>query len=77
MRSMWPGINGVSGGAPAVVSRMRKRAIQASRFMLQMLQAPLYPKEIDKKVNESTDDFDFGEEGLAIHITAEVKNHSM
>ncbi|XP_023735555.1 uncharacterized protein LOC111883455 [Lactuca sativa] len=72
MRSMWPGINGVSGGAPAVVSRMRKRAIQASRFMLQMLQAPLYPKEIDKKVNESTDDFDFGEEGLAIHITAEV-----
>lgn len=73
MRSMWPGINGVTGGAPVVVSRMRKRAIQASRFMLQMLQAPLYPKETDKNVNESTEeDFDYLEEGLAICIAAEV-----
>ncbi|KAL4577943.1 hypothetical protein LXL04_014058 [Taraxacum kok-saghyz] len=77
MKSMWPGINGVPGGASVVVSRMRKRAIQASRFMLQMLQSPLYPNEIDKNknVSESTDcsdEFDFGEEGLAICIAAEV-----
>lgn len=44
MRSMWPGIYGNAGGSAVVVSNMRKRAVQASRFMLQMMQAPLYAK---------------------------------
>lgn len=78
MRSMWPGINGTAGGSNMVVSNKRKRAIQASRFMLQMLQSPLYPKETDQvneNVNKNTpdlNDFDCGEEGLAICIAAEV-----
>nr|XP_043633385.1 condensin complex subunit 3 [Erigeron canadensis] len=75
MRSMWPGINGTAGGSSVMVSNMRKRAIQASRFMLQMLQAPLYPKEIDQvdgNVIDSPNDFLSGEEGLAICIAAEV-----
>ncbi|KAI3798641.1 hypothetical protein L1987_33919 [Smallanthus sonchifolius] len=77
MRSMWPGINGTAGGSNVVVSNMRKRAIQASRFMLQMLQAPFYPKEIDQvDQNENNlsdqNDPDHGEEGLAICIAAEI-----
>ena len=32
-----------------MVSNMRKLAVQASRFMLQMMQAPLYAKETKKK----------------------------
>jgi len=31
--SMWPGIYGNAGGSAAVVSNMRKRAVQASRFI--------------------------------------------
>ncbi|KAM0021900.1 putative armadillo-like helical, nuclear condensin complex subunit 3 domain-containing protein [Helianthus debilis subsp. tardiflorus] len=74
MRSMWPGINGTTGGSNVVVSNMRKRAIQASRFMLQMLQAPLYPKEVDQNENNLPDQNDsgYGEEGLAICIAAEI-----
>nr|GEV13526.1 condensin complex subunit 3 [Tanacetum cinerariifolium] len=78
MRSMWPGINGTAGGSNVIVSNMRKRAIQASRFMLQMLQAPLYPKEteqVDENVNKNLpdqNDVDCGEEGLAICIAAEI-----
>ncbi|KAJ0853990.1 putative armadillo-like helical, nuclear condensin complex subunit 3 domain-containing protein [Helianthus annuus] len=74
MRSMWPGINGTTGGSNVVVSNMRKRAIQASRFMLQMLQAPLYPKEVDQNENNLPDQNDsgYGEEGLAICIVAEI-----
>ncbi|XP_076923663.1 uncharacterized protein LOC143585867 [Bidens hawaiensis] len=74
MRSMWPGINGTPGGSTVVISNMRKRAIQASRFMLQMLQAPLYPKEVDQNENKLADqnDSDYGEEELAIHIAAEI-----
>ncbi|KAD7478499.1 hypothetical protein E3N88_01635 [Mikania micrantha] len=70
MRSMWPGINGTAGGSNVVVSNMRKRAIQASRFMLQMLQAPLYPKETDQVDNNLPDQngSDCVEEGLAIYI---------
>ncbi|KAL8193981.1 hypothetical protein R6Q57_026223 [Mikania cordata] len=73
MRSMWPGINGTAGGSNVVVSNMRKRAIQASRFMLQMLQAPLYPKETDQVDNlPDQNGSDCGEEGLAICIAAEI-----
>ncbi|KVI08613.1 hypothetical protein Ccrd_013012 [Cynara cardunculus var. scolymus] len=86
MRSMWPGIDGSTGGSNVTLSNRRKHAIQASRFMLQMLQAPLYPKEIDQpdeNVNKnspeqlhdptnSSNNFDFGEEGLAICIASEV-----
>ncbi|XP_076886128.1 uncharacterized protein LOC143535879 [Bidens hawaiensis] len=74
MRSMWPGINGTPGGSTVVISNMRKRAIQASRFMLQMLQAPLYPKEVDQNENKLPDqnDSDYGEEELAIRIAAEI-----
>lgn len=69
-----------------MVSNMRKLAVQASRFMLQMMQAPLYAKET-KKQNENQNnelpevldgfsepslDFECGEEGLAIRIAAEV-----
>ncbi|WJZ91043.1 hypothetical protein VitviT2T_010152 [Vitis vinifera] len=86
MRSMWPGINTSAGGSPFLVSNMRKLAVQASRFMMQMMQAPLYAKET-KKQNENQNnelpevldgfsepslDFECGEEGLAIRIAAET-----
>lgn len=52
-----------------------------SCFMLHVLHAPLYPKEIDKKVNDSTIssyDFDYGEEAFTICIANEVrKKHSI
>ncbi|XP_068662680.1 uncharacterized protein [Aristolochia californica] len=88
MRSMWPGIFDNPGGAPGVVSAQRKIATQASRFMLQMIQSPLYavePKE-DQRTDRSTEslnsslpslDFDSGEEGLAIRIAAEVASFEM
>ncbi|XP_057972406.1 uncharacterized protein LOC131160592 isoform X2 [Malania oleifera] len=84
MRSMWPGIKGNAGGAPIIVSSMRKRAVQASRFMLQMMQAPLYPKESaaedensSRELPETLDStvqpsLESGEEGLAIRIATEV-----
>lgn len=80
MRSIWPGINGNAGGSSLMISNMRKRAVQASRFMLQMMQAPLYEKE-KETVNglETPDgsvhpshDFENGNEGLAIRIATEV-----
>ncbi|KAK9115128.1 hypothetical protein Syun_021925 [Stephania yunnanensis] len=84
LRSMWPGIYGNAGGAPVLVSNLRKRAVQASRFLLQMMQAPLYSK--DTKTHDSgktpegspeicgqtLPEFDCGEEGLAILIAVEV-----
>lgn len=84
---MWPGINGNASGSPVMVSNMRKRAVQASRFMLQMIQAPLYRKdsqtsdEGDSKHSSETlgdsvhpsCDLEGGEEGLAIRIAAEVQ----
>lgn len=87
MRSMWPGINGNMGGSPLMVSTMRKRAIQVARFMLQMMQAPLYAREngnggrestetIDSSVQTSPLDFESGEEGLAIRIATEVARFS-
>ncbi|XLS52745.1 hypothetical protein HN51_013422 [Arachis hypogaea] len=84
MRSMWPGIYGNSGGSSFMVSQMRKRAVQASRFMLQMMQVPLYVKETQpESENGSTEmpqiidrcsevPFDCGEEGLALRIAIEV-----
>ncbi|KAL6003435.1 hypothetical protein ACLOJK_023658 [Asimina triloba] len=83
MRSMWPGIYGNAGGAPIVVSAQRKRATQASRFMLQMLQTPVYPKEsMEDQCDENSPegphgsvepsiDIESGEEGLAIRIAVE------
>ncbi|KAI8017905.1 Condensin complex subunit 3 [Camellia lanceoleosa] len=88
MRSIWPGINGNAGGSPLMVSNMRKHAVQASRFMLQMMQAPLYtietktvdengieglPENLDGSVQPSHD-FENGEEGLAVRIATEVAN---
>ncbi|OIT00996.1 PREDICTED: condensin complex subunit 3 [Nicotiana attenuata] len=82
MRSLWPGIYGNATGSSFMVSNMRKRATQASRFMVQMMQAPLYSEEtapanendnenhIDS--SEPSSEFETGEEGLAICIAAEV-----
>ena len=71
-----------------MVSNMRKRAVQASRFMLQMMQAPLYakgtgvedgngckgsPQIIDGSAQPSVE---CGEEGLAIRIATEVMVHN-
>ncbi|XP_021670919.2 uncharacterized protein LOC110657836 isoform X2 [Hevea brasiliensis] len=89
MRSMWPGIYGNAGGAASLVSNMRKRAVQASRFMLQMMQAPLFAKQTKiEDENGSTElpetidstlqpSFDCGEEGLAICIAAEVASFAI
>ncbi|KAK3218552.1 hypothetical protein Dsin_012522 [Dipteronia sinensis] len=81
MRSMWPGINGNAGGSAFVVSNKRKRAVQASKYMLQMMQTPLYAKDTQKQ-NESGGSelpetsehpsLECGEEGLLIRIAAEV-----
>ncbi|XP_024186830.1 condensin complex subunit 3 isoform X1 [Rosa chinensis] len=80
--SMWPGVNGNAGGSASVVSNMRKRAVQVSRFMLQMIQAPLYAKatEDDRNTRDQPEVIDgtveppleSGEEGLAIRIATEV-----
>ncbi|KAK6256137.1 Nuclear condensin complex subunit 3 [Theobroma cacao] len=84
IRSMWPGINDHSGGSSYMVSNMRKRAVQASRFMLQMMQTPLYVKETEVeddngcKTSQQVIDgseqpsVECGEEGLAIRIATEV-----
>ncbi|WOL13772.1 condensin complex subunit 3 isoform X1 [Canna indica] len=81
VRSLWPGIYGNSGGSSITVSKMRKRALQAARFMLQMIQVPLFSKEDDSSEPGSgnhyssiltSDVFDSGEEGVAIRIAVEV-----
>ncbi|XP_050228853.1 uncharacterized protein LOC126678036 [Mercurialis annua] len=89
IRSMWPGIYGNAGGAAILVSNMRKRAVNASRFMLQMIQAPLFSKKTEindengsTELPETTDSsqqssFECGEEGLAIRIAAEVLSFSV
>lgn len=81
---MWPGINGNAGGSAHVVSVLRKRAVQASRFMLQMMQAPLYAKETQAEISNNYRDsaetcrkledssIERMEEGLAIRISIEV-----
>jgi len=87
MRSMWPGIFGNYSGSPFTVSQMRKRAVQASRFMLQMVQIPLYVKETQPDCESTTTEqpqvidkcaelpFECGEEGLALRIAVEVILH--
>ncbi|KAJ8428900.1 hypothetical protein Cgig2_024969 [Carnegiea gigantea] len=87
LRATWPGINGNHGGSTTMISNMRKRAVQASRFMLQMMQSRLYQKEADDNSDgvsedhegtvESSDDFETGEEGLAIRIATEVASFHM
>ncbi|ONI14952.1 hypothetical protein PRUPE_3G017700 [Prunus persica] len=79
MRSMWPGINGNAGGSAYMVSNMRKRAVQVSRFMLQIMQAPLYKNEMEDgndtgEVPEVIEEppLECGEEGLAIRLATEV-----
>jgi len=88
MRSMWPGIYGNAGGSAVVVSNMRKRAVQASRFMLQMMQAPLYAKPTENggencstQPTETVDgslhpSFECSDEGLGIRIAAEVTSYN-
>ncbi|KAH6796928.1 ARM repeat superfamily protein [Perilla frutescens var. hirtella] len=82
MRSLWPGINGNAAGSSVMVSNMRKRAVQASRFMLQMMQFPLLAKETTRSGDNKNEtpgvetdpllDFESGEEGLALQIAVEV-----
>ncbi|GAB4855227.1 hypothetical protein Ancab_023852 [Ancistrocladus abbreviatus] len=84
LRAMWPGIDGNPAGSPVIVSNLRKRAVQGSRFMVQMMQAPLYAKEAENSSNElpenqdgsveHSDEFEGGEEGLAIRIATEVSS---
>lgn len=84
LRSMWPSFNGNAGVSSLVVFNKRKRAVQASKFLLQMMQAPLYAKETEvedengignmpgtSNVAEQSS-LECGEEGLAIRIAAEV-----
>ncbi|KAK1302859.1 hypothetical protein QJS10_CPB12g01370 [Acorus calamus] len=82
-------IYGNSGGSSILVSNMRKRAVQVSRYLLQMMQTPLYTKEPEEdtsthsspqSINESMQpsiDIVCGEEGLAIRIAAEVTSCPM
>lgn len=57
------------GGSSIVVSKLRKRAALAARFMLQMMQTPLFSKDNEE---HSEDCFSCGEEGLAVRIAVEV-----
>ncbi|CAN7016164.1 unnamed protein product [Brassica oleracea var. botrytis] len=72
IRSMWPGIdNGNSKNSSYVVSNQRKRAVQASRFIVQMMQTPLYksPDSLEESIQPP---LDRTEEGLAIRIVIEM-----
>ncbi|GLJ51847.1 hypothetical protein SUGI_1101390 [Cryptomeria japonica] len=53
MRSVWPGVYGNPSGSNIVVSSQRKHATQISRFMLQLLQIPLYNSQADSAGIES------------------------
>ncbi|XP_074286606.1 uncharacterized protein LOC141611856 [Silene latifolia] len=84
MQAMWPGIYGTNGRSTTMISNMRKRAVQASLFMLQMVQSPEYRNEVTSHSNdqpdsenstgsvEHSDDFETREEGLAIRIAIEI-----
>uniref|UniRef100_A0ACD5ZVA3 Uncharacterized protein n=1 Tax=Avena sativa TaxID=4498 RepID=A0ACD5ZVA3_AVESA len=84
MRALWPGIYGNAGGSGPVVSKRRKHAVQAARFMVQMVQTPLFLTEATEQATMSPEslsrspspsvDFDISEEGLAIRIAVEVAN---
>ncbi|VAI72762.1 unnamed protein product [Triticum turgidum subsp. durum] len=84
MRAMWPGIHGNAGGSGPVVSKKRKQAVQAARFMVQMVQSPLFSTETAEQACMSPEslssspgpfvNYDISEEGLAIRIAVEVGN---
>ncbi|KAG8076259.1 hypothetical protein GUJ93_ZPchr0006g41083 [Zizania palustris] len=84
MRAMWPGLYGNVGGSAHVVSKRRKYAVQAARFMVQMVQTPLFSTETTEQASTSPESrptspdmsnhFDISEEGLAIRIAVEVAN---
>ena len=82
MRAMWPGLYGNAGGSPHVISKRRKLAVQASRFMVQMVQTQLFSTESMDQASKSpesvsgsadvSNSFNISEEGLAIRIAVEV-----
>ncbi|XP_066370272.1 uncharacterized protein [Miscanthus floridulus] len=82
MKAMWPGLYGNAGGSPHVISKRRKLAVQASRFMAQMVQTQLFSTESMDQASKSpesasvsanvSNNFDISEEGLAIRIALEV-----
>ncbi|KAL6639556.1 hypothetical protein ACP70R_023286 [Stipagrostis hirtigluma subsp. patula] len=87
MKAMWPGLYGNAGGSTHVISRRRKLAVQAARFMVQMVQTQLLSSESTDQASKSpgsasssanaSNNFDISEEGLAIRpirIAAEVAN---
>ncbi|KAL6631341.1 hypothetical protein ACP70R_028191 [Stipagrostis hirtigluma subsp. patula] len=84
MKAMWPGLYGNAGGSTHVISRRRKLAVQAARFMVQMVQTPLLSSESTDQASKSpgsasssadaSNISDISEEGLAIRIAAEVAN---
>ncbi|CAA6664787.1 unnamed protein product [Spirodela intermedia] len=66
-------VAGVNGNAVGYQVLARKRAVNASRFMLQLMQTPKSPDSLSTS-GKSTLDMESGEEGLAIRIGAEVAN---
>lgn len=84
MRAMWPGIYGNVGGSGPIISKKRKYAAQAARFMVQMVQAPMFSSETTEQATtsseslssspDSSSNFDISEEGLAIRIAVEAAN---
>ncbi|WVZ81718.1 hypothetical protein U9M48_029062 [Paspalum notatum var. saurae] len=82
MKAMWPGIYGNAGGSAHAISKKRKLAVQASRFMVQMVQTQLFSTESTDQASKSpessstsaavSNNFDISEEGLAIRIAVEV-----
>ncbi|RLM54862.1 hypothetical protein C2845_PM10G06510 [Panicum miliaceum] len=82
MRAMWPGLYGNTGGSSHVISKRRKLAVQASRFMVQMVQTQLFSTESTDQASktpesalgsaDASNNFDISEEGLAIRIAVEV-----
>ncbi|AQL02929.1 ARM repeat superfamily protein [Zea mays] len=80
--AMWPGLYGNAGGSTHVISKRRKLAVQASRFMVQMVQTQLFSTESMDQASKSSEsasgladasnNFDISEEGLAIRIALEV-----
>ncbi|OEL13363.1 Condensin complex subunit 3 [Dichanthelium oligosanthes] len=84
MKTMWPGLYGNAGGSSHVISKRRKLAVQASRFMVQMVQTQLLSTDSTDQASKGpgsasgsadvSNNFDIGEEGLAIRVAVEVTN---
>ena len=87
MKAMWPGLYGNAGGSPHVISKRRKLAVQASRFMVQMVQTQLFSTESMDQASKNpesasvsanvSNNFDISEEGLAIRIALEVSMNNL